>query len=333
MVLDKKPDSPRPLMVAHKVFETRDVDHAREEVTRCFSPHKLTPIGRDQPFDAVHNRAPVADIYMNYLRYGTKVELYPGEPEVLFLLQFPLSGSVWLKIGNQEVFSTPELGSVFSPTVPCVFTMNSNAAQLMMKIPREAMENHLVALLDRHLTEPLEFNGAMDFTQKPHAQLRNLMNIIVADIEAGSPFLSSPLIAQETRNLILTSMLKLQPSNYSNRLAEPVSAAAPRSVRVAEDFIRANAHRAVSITELAKVSGVSARALQFGFRRFRNRTPLEFLRQVRLENINKELLTDGGNRTIAQIARRWGVVHLGNFSRDYAAKFNEKPSETFRRRK
>lgn len=334
MVIDKKSDLPRVLMPAHKVFETKDLDHAREEVSRYISPYKLSLIGNTESLlDVQYTRASFADLTMNYLRYGSPVEANPGEPEVLFLLQFPLRGSVSVKIGTQEILSTPSLGSVFSPTLPGRFSVEENVAQLMMKIPRRAMESHLAALLDQQLAEPLEFNAGMDFSQRPQGQLRNLINLIVADIEAGSNFLSSSLIAQETRNLILTSMLKLQPSNYSNRLAEPVSPAAPRSVRVAEEYMRSHADHAISIVDLAKIAGVSPRALQIGFRRFRNRTPLEFLRQIRLDRINKELRTDSGNRTIAEIARRWGVTHLGNFSREYTARFNEKPSQTLRRRK
>ena len=56
-----------------------------------------------------------------------------------------------------------------------------------------------------------------------------------------------------------------------------------------EQFIEEHARDAIALAELTGVAGVSARALQMGFRRFRDTTPMAYLRSIRLELARTEL--------------------------------------------
>ena len=47
-----------------------------------------------------------------------------------------------------------------------------------------------------------------------------------------------------------------------------------------ERFIEENARCAINLEDLAGVAGVSMRALQLGFRRFRNTTPMAYLQRL-----------------------------------------------------
>jgi AraC-like DNA-binding protein len=69
-----------------------------------------------------------------------------------------------------------------------------------------------------------------------------------------------------------------------------------------------------------------------GFRRFRNTTPMGYLRVVRLELARTELIR-GGQRalSVAAVANALEFAHLGRFARDYKARFGEPPSRTLRR--
>jgi AraC-like DNA-binding protein len=94
-------------------------------------------------------------------------------------------------------------------------------------------------------------------------------------------------------------------------------------------FHRGKCATRIDLDDLAGVAGVSARALQMGFRRFRNTTPMAYLRGVRLELARTELARakrSGGS--IASVAYLCGFGHLGRFAADYKARFNESPSQT-----
>ena len=90
-----------------------------------------------------------------------------------------------------------------------------------------------------------------------------------------------------------------------------------------------NATKPIGLTDVAAATGVSARALQLAFRRFRDTTPMARLRALRLELAREDLARDGA--TVTSVAVACGFGSLGRFAADYKARFGEPPSETLRR--
>ena len=78
------------------------------------------------------------------------------------------------------------------------------------------------------------------------------------------------------------------PHNRGRALEAAATSIAPYFVRRVERFIEENARCAINLEDLAGVAGVSSRALQLGFRRFRNTTPMAYLRALRLELARSE---------------------------------------------
>jgi AraC-like DNA-binding protein len=81
---------------------------------------------------------------------------------------------------------------------------------------------------------------------------------------------------------------------------------------------------------LAEATGISIRSLQYGFRRFRNITPLAYLREVRLEAAQAELSSPLNMLSIKDVALKWGFTHMGHFAARYRAAYGETPSQTAR---
>ena len=87
-----------------------------------------------------------------------------------------------------------------------------------------------------------------------------------------------------------------------------------RAIAYADD----NADRDITTADMAAVAGVRPRALQYAFRRYRDTTPLQYLRQVRLQRAHRDLQAADPNRTtVAAVAARWGFTNPGRFSTDY----------------
>ncbi|CAB4786644.1 unannotated protein [freshwater metagenome] len=83
---------------------------------------------------------------------------------------------------------------------------------------------------------------------------------------------------------------------------------------------------------MARAAGVSIRSLQDGFKRYVGMSPTEYLRDVRLNRVREDLLSERALSTsIADIAFSWGFTHLGRFAKTYHDRFGELPSETLRR--
>jgi transcriptional regulator GlxA family with amidase domain len=122
------------------------------------------------------------------------------------------------------------------------------------------------------------------------------------------------------------------PHNKTHAIEKASKATAPFFVRRAEQFIEKHARDAIALADLTGVAGVSTRALQMGFRRFPDTTPMAYLRSIRLELARPELAKAGRQgQSVATVANTLGFGHLGRFARDYGARFGELPSHTLHR--
>lgn len=105
----------------------------------------------------------------------------------------------------------------------------------------------------------------------------------------------------------------------------------PELVRRAIGFIDDNAQKDVSLTDIAEAVHISPRAVQYMFRKHRDCTPMQYLRQVRLQYAHLDLV--GGDPTstsVRTIAHRWGFAHLGRFAASYRLVYGQSPHATLR---
>lgn len=115
--------------------------------------------------------------------------------------------------------------------------------------------------------------------------------------------------------------------NFIDRQTE----ALPYYIHLAEEYIRSLPHHAVSLAELARVSGVSGRSLQLGFQKYRGYSPIQFSRQIRLESARRMLLNASPGTTVLEIAMDCGFAHISRFAASYQRQFHESPSTTLAR--
>ncbi len=109
----------------------------------------------------------------------------------------------------------------------------------------------------------------------------------------------------------------------------PVSS---RSLGIALDYIQANLSRPLTLSDIAREAGISVRSLQDKFRREMGQTPVKFIIDQRLARAHDDLRSPGtAALPIAEIAQRWGFVHISDFGQRYRRAYRQTPSETRRR--
>jgi AraC-like DNA-binding protein len=72
------------------------------------------------------------------------------------------------------------------------------------------------------------------------------------------------------------------------------------------------------------------RSLYAGFKEYLGVSPMQYLRDLRMECARTELMS-GEASNVSGVALRWGFAHLGRFSNDYKLRYGETPSQTLRR--
>ena len=96
-------------------------------------------------------------------------------------------------------------------------------------------------------------------------------------------------------------------------------------------FISDNLSSELTVGEIAEVAGVSVRTLQKGFTDHYFMSPKQMLKVMRLDKARALLKARKENlRSVSEVCKAVGYGHAGRFSREYAERFGESPSETLK---
>jgi len=315
----------------YRIFHTMDLDEARDLVAKIYAPHELAYASQaGSQLDTSMSHFPIGGISLNRLRYGTRVNIEVECLDNFLLVMMPITGSVQIRCGDQNICSSPRLASVISPTLPMRETIEADCDQIMVRIERELLERTCAQHLGQELQQPLCFNLGLDMSAS--AGWASLMSYLIAEVDHGASFLQIPLLRTQMEQLVVTTLLLGQNHNYREELSQPAKAIVPSHVKRVEEYISAHADQPLTVAALAAYAKVSTSSLYAGFRDFRNSSPMAYLKNVRLQRVNQELRNaDQSSGTVAQIALRWGFRHLGHFALDYKKMFGELPSETLRK--
>jgi len=319
-------------LARYTVFATDDLDEARDRVARIFCPHVLALEGRGARLAARHHHAPLGAVSLNYVDYGGPVTIEPGALDRFFLVQIPLAGRAQIACGREIVTADPALASIPDPREHLAMRWQAGTPHLIVKIDRVVLERHVAALLDRPVAQKLHFGLGFDLSTGPGRAFLDYVLMLREMLDRSDALGEATLASNEAARLVMALLLEAQPSNVSAWLGHRASPAAPRHVKRAIDYLEACPDQPIDAAALAELSGTSLRALQEGFRRFKGTTPMGYLRGVRLARVRAELSGPGpGDRSITEIALRWGFTHLGRFAESYRAAYGETPSATLRK--
>lgn len=311
-------------------FRTTDLEEARRHLCRILSPHALHLVHERARLDVCCRSVELGDTVLLYARYGAAVRLDPGALEDFYLVGMPLAGSSTIRTRRWELVSHPDVASVQSCMQPMQTQWDDDCSKLSIKISRPALDRRLAALLGYTPSRPVEFRPGLELDSRDGATWNGLIRFVLTGLTPDSTWLGSATGRQALEETLISTLLLVQPHNYSEALRRDVRAPAPSFVRRAEEMIIADPVLEGGVGALAGRLGVSVRTLHAGFRRHREMTPLEFVRQQRLAQARERLLgADAGTR-VTDIALAVGYAHFGRFAADYRARYGEPPSATLR---
>ncbi len=266
---------------------------------------------------------------MNYIEYGARTLIAPGELGEFYLLQVPLDGGAEISNGSDHYLSTPDRAAILNPHLPTRMTWEEGTRQVLVQISRRAMQDHLAGLLGGPSDRPLTFAGPLDLASGPGAALKRLILWLVAEADAGSPPIGPGLMARQIEIRCYRASWKRRMTTSRNWRGSDTRPA-PRHLRLAEGFIEAHLDQPITLEDVAEAAGISTRGLQLAFRDWRGTTPLTFWRDARLDRAHADLLAAPPGTTVTDIALRWGFSHFGRFSALYRARFGLSPRDTLK---
>ncbi|WP_167858552.1 AraC family transcriptional regulator [Methylobacterium nonmethylotrophicum] len=325
-------DASRPLARYTRVA-TREVDEARERIGRIFCPHRLVPVGPGAAavFDAHHHTAAFGALTLNYVAYGARVEIDPGCLDRFALLQIPLAGAALVEHGRHAAIADAGRATLLSPSLPTRMVWEGSCAKLILLVPRDVLDEHLVRVLDR-VPRALGFDPAIDLAHPRGAAIAAQARLLLHLAEGrGRNEAGDGPLERELASALVTLLVghMLERGDAPEALVQ--RGAAPAHVRRAEEYVRAHLDAALTLPHLAARAGSSVRSLQEGFRRFRGSTISDFILAQRLDRWRGLILGAGPEAKVGDLALAVGLNHLGRAAAAYRERFGEAPSRTLRR--
>lgn len=325
---------PLPLQ-RYRLFESHDMDEARESVARVFCPHGLGLLRPRAELDACHHSASLfRHVSLNYVQYGPGVHIEPGYLQDFFLLQIPLRGGAEIRCGTQQVQASARLASLPSPTEPLSMRWSDDSPHLIVRVARSALLSRLESLLQAPVGQPLVFELGVPLDQPALSPLVHFIDYLRRTLDAGNALQAKGPLAEHAEEYLVSTLLMSAAHSHSRALAgDQERSLLPRVVRRAQEYMAAHAEQPLSLADVCQAAGCSARALQTAFRQHAGRGPMEFLRELRLDRVRADLQAGAAAGSgIREAAQKYGFLHLGHFAAQYRSRFGERPSDTTARR-
>lgn len=319
------------------LIRTRDLDEAHEFISRNIVPYNYKCIDKHwRQGDALfHNFAELGDVDLIYIRYGRKVVINTGDLKDAYLLQIAHRGNCSITHENQTVQNGNGRWSIVSPDRPYRMVWSDDCALFELKIKKEALHKTYSSITGGQIDLPLRFD--FQFETDPYFIdcVSSLLSYLCHEAEENrktpNPF---NLSLRHIEELLISLILERQPHNYFKEFTRMDARPLPQYINRAVDYIYANASRPMTLAMIAEAAGISIRTLNAGFRKYQDCSPMEFLKNIRLDRARAVLAhATPADTSVTSVALNWGFNHLGRFAHDYYGRFGEYPQETLKKPK
>jgi hypothetical protein len=258
---------------------SRTIEEVRAALATIYTRPVLIPARDVEGFQATINICELHNVALAYGNFGIGLN-FELPASGFFSLVLPVHGTGELVCDGATVAVTPGSGAVVSADSPHKAYYSADYGHFVLRIRARSLAEKLAALIGAPLNMPLRLGPPQNSTRSTAQMLQQYLPLLAGTLSEVSSSLPDWWVAQ-VEQLLMTLFLCGYQHNYTHLLERKPADAGLGMVRRAEEYIEANARRAITLEELADVTGVSAFSLFGAFKRHRGYSPFAFLAQVR----------------------------------------------------
>jgi AraC family transcriptional regulator, ethanolamine operon transcriptional activator len=255
---------------------------------------------------------------------GTRVRGNVPRQSVVFGLVLPSSGPTFYRCRR---LAPQEIALTF-PGDELMFQSMGASRVVSVAVSEELANAHALAIWGQSLASRCRDGRLLVSSGATAGEIGEKLAALIDDTLRRPERLQNEFFAGRLEQEILDALL------------EQVDAHRPRPFRSgrrefairAKEYLRAHANEPLRMGELCGEIGRSSRTLEIGFREAFGMSLKARLQAMRLNGAHRDLrAAKGSEKTVKEIAMKWGFMHLGRFSVNYRKWFCECPSETLGR--
>tara|TARA_R110002111_G_scaffold51311_1_gene89865 strand:- start:9358 stop:10365 length:1008 start_codon:yes stop_codon:yes gene_type:complete len=312
------------------VFEnSTDPGEASSLVGSLYRPHNLSLLRSSDGMSARMDHFQAVETSVSQLSYDAEIRILSEPFKDFYLVMLPLRGEFNVVQSHRELTATVNNPVILDADKPVDMSWSKPCSNLIFKVNKRLIEKSLFDNFGIEAKRPVEFN----FNGSESGNLQKF-SLLLSNLVFGNPYLSdidtNLEVLRKIEEVLATALVSSR-NNYTEIIEGNRYQILPKFVILAKNFIEENYASKITIVDVARFVGVSARSLQKGFEHFENTTPSLFLRRVRLKKAKEQLFklrNSQNDLNVSDIALSCGFNHLGNFSKYYLLEFGESPSVT-----
>ena len=321
-----------PALADSEIFYTEDLREASALIGKALAPTRITLRDNESGFAAVMHGVRLRNISMLYLDLHVRATLEIPALGRYFGVHMPMNGRAACRHNGHEFEANTIRALVTSPASALTMHLDEDSPQLLFRIEEKALLEYLTRLRGRRLSRPLEFHPELDLTSDVAVRWHAAVQLLHTEVYHTGSLVQRGHGISGIEELLMNSLLHIQPSNYHDEFVRPSSQPVRRVVRDAMNYMDAHLGEPITMESIARSVHMSVRSIQQGFCDELGMSPMTYLRDRRLERAHDELAdalpSDGV--TVTEVANRWGFHHLGSFAVEYRKRWGTTPSETLR---
>jgi len=315
----------RTLLSGHRLLASEDADEVRTRVAQLLNDHVLEPRGSTLAARLNGVQADALGLWM--LEYGEAVTVEETRPNGEFLLvQLPLTGSVTVECEEGAWTVGAGSGLIMPSQVPHRLEWEAGACQIILKVPLARLRLEFEHLTGRCPGDALNFHRTITLESSDGNQWSALMRYFCEQV--AHPQQLGWMKIRLAEEALMRHLLCAQSISLQELYLEEESRQMPRRWQRAYEFIQANLHQDLTPEDIARHSHTSVRTLSRMCRLSHGVSPMQLMRDLRLDRIRHDLQHNSFDASVSEVAMRWGWTHLGRLAAAYRERFGELPNET-----
>jgi AraC-like DNA-binding protein len=302
---------------------------------------RLTQIGTGNcDFDLLDNASPFLArsslVNINGLKIGTiasKSAVVKMSQPSANMLMIPFAGRATYYAERQTIKIQEGISAVYLPNTK-VQMEGITRSVFMAEIDTNRLESTARRMLGIEKNIPLALNierpqqlqlqqGRISFNTIYHS-IADMIDSFMSQQDLLNQSQIDDIFYRTTAMLMLPGLFSIQDrlvkTNRSEKLLERAC-----------QYITAHQDQVITLSQLEHVSGMSERNLQLEFQKHYQCTPMQWVRQQRLNTARERLLKAATGATITTVALKCGFNKPSEFAHQYKVRFGELPSATLQR--
>lgn len=306
------------------VFDGVNPFEVSDYVNRHVGSHALR-LSNSGNSSASLNHRKAGSLDLCRLSYGAKARVVSeGLPDI-YHVQFILRGHCSYSLYRDSISLPAGHVLLINPEEPIDLTYSEDCEKFIVRVPSTLFNE---ACIEHRWFKP---NESVKFNQTPYKfeeidSLLYLLKLLCEESESGA---ATPQMLQHYNRVVASKLMTMFKHNVPLETPSLHSISFERLVQYIDDNIK----RDISAEELATYSHLSLRSLYLLFEKNAKMTPMNFIRQKKLERVYATLIDPSSRMAnVTAVALEYGFTHLGRFSEFYKATFGMLPSESLKKR-